>query len=129
MKRIIFTSIIAVFAWLTYINIFDWTLKVLTACVIAKLAVVVLSLFLTIIVQNLMKHTTGSLILKDQIEELGNIGTVYVHTTKTLLTLFILFCLFKCQNTMLLWLYASATILDNFVMYSWKTFIENMDKA
>ena len=129
MKRIFFTLFIAFFAWLTFINIFDWANRVLTALIFAKLIMTVLALFLTIVVQKLLLATAGSLILKDKIEELGDTGGIYLQTTKTFLNLFILFCLFRCQNDLLLWVYASTALLDNFVIYGWKTFIENMNKS
>ena len=129
MKRIIFTFLLAFLAWLSYINIFDWAAKVLTVCILVKLIMALLALFLSCLVQNLMVRTAGSIILKDKIEELGDIGSVYTQTTKMLLILFIFYCLYKCQNTTLLWIYASSTILDNFISCYWKLFIDKMNNA
>ena len=129
MRRVIFTFILAVFAWLSYINIFGWATKILTAFILVKLLMGLLALILSFIVQKLLTNTAGSLLLKDKIEELGNLGSIYTQTTKTLLMLFIFYCLYKCQNTTLLWIYASSAIIDNFISYFWISFIDKMNNA
>ena len=129
MKKIIFTLTIAIFAWLTYMNIFPWSLKILTASILIKLLMTILALILSFIVQKLMTATAGSLILKDKIEELADIGTVYIQTTRLILILFIFFCLFRLENIFLIWIYASTVVLDNFAIYIWVAFVEKIKKA
>ncbi len=127
MKKVIYTLFLAIFAWLTYMNIFTWAAKVLTVGILVKLATTVLALILSFIVQQLMIKTAGSLILKDQIEEIANMDSIYVKTTKTLLILFIMFCLFKNNNNFLLWIFSSTVILDNFTIYVWLLFVDKMN--
>lgn len=129
MKRVIFTFILAVFAWLTYINIFNWTIKVLTACVLIKLLMGLLAIILSFATQKLLTNTPGSLLLKDKFEELADLGSIYTQTTKLLLILFIFYCLYKCQNITLLWCYASSTIIDNFISFYWVSFIDKINNA
>lgn len=128
MKRIIYTLALAIFAWLTYMNLFPFALKVLNVGILVKLFMSVIALILSFIVQKLMLATAGSLILKDKVEELADIGTIYVRITKLILNLFIFFCLYKIANNYLLWIYASTVILDNFAIYIWIEFVNKMNK-
>ncbi len=129
MKKIIYTLVLAIFAWLTYMNIFAFAIKILTAGIFIKLLMTILALILSFIVQKIMTATVGSLILKDQLEELANIGSIYTQTTRLILILFILFCLYRLENTFLLWIYASTVVLDNFAIYIWVAFVEKINKA
>lgn len=129
MKRVIFSLILAFLAWLSYLNIFNWAIKVLTVCILVKLIIVLLALCLSFIVQKLLTNTAGSIILKDKIEELGNLGSAYTQTTKMLLILFTFYCLYRCQNTALLWIYASSAIIDNFISYFWRLYIDKMNST
>lgn len=129
MKKIIYTLVLAVFAWLTYMNLFPLALKVLTVGILVKTLMAVVALILSFIVQKLMLATAGSLILKDKIEELADMGTIYIVTTKLLLNLFIFFCLYKIANNYLLWIFASTVVLDNFTTYIWVAFVDKMNNA
>lgn len=129
MKKIIYTLVLAVFAWLTYMNLFSLALKILTAGILVKLIMSVIALILSFIVQKLMLVTAGSLILKDKIEELADTGTIYSQTTKLILILFIFFCLYRIENSYLLWLYASTVVLDNFAIYIWVEFVNKMNNT
>ncbi len=126
MKRVIFTVIVSILAWLSYLNIHPFILKMLTACIYVKLFTTLLAIVLSFIVQKLITNNTGSILVKDNIEELANCGSIYTKTTKTLLILFIFFCLFRCGNIILLWIYASSQILDEFLYFYWDTFVEKI---
>ena len=128
MTRIIYTILIAVLAWLTYMNIFPWTLKALTVCILVKLIMALLALILSFIVQNLLIKTTGSLMLKDTIEKIADLGSIHIQTTKILLVLFVAYCLYKSDNCMLLWIYASTMLIDNYINFMWIFFVEKMNK-
>jgi len=129
MKRVILTSILAILAWLSYINIFSWSAKILTIAILVKLFMSVLALVLSGIVQVLIIKTASGILLKDKIEELGDIGSVFTQTTKMLLILFIFYCLYKCQNINLLWIYASSILIDNFISYYWIYFNNKINNA
>lgn len=129
MTRIIYTIVIAVLAWLTYMNIFPWAGKALTIFILVKLFMALLALLLSFIVQQMILKTEGSLILKDTIEKIADLGSLYAQTTKILLVLFVAYCLYKSGNCMLLWIYASAMLLDNYINYIWIFFVEKMNKS
>ena len=128
MRRIIFTSILAILSWLSYLNISELTIKILTACILVKLFMTLLTFVLSFAVQKLMLMTTGSILFKDKLEEIADTGPFYIQVTKMLLTLFILFCLFKSQNILLLWIFASTSIVDNFLLFFWISFVSEINK-
>jgi len=126
MKKIIFTIILAILAWLSYLKVSAWAIKFLTVGILLKLFMALLTLVLSFAVQKLITETSGSILLKDKIEELGKMASIQEKTTKTLLILFIFYCLFKCENIILLLIYASSVVLDNFLSYFWITFVNKM---
>lgn len=126
MKKIIFTIILAILAWLSYLNVSTWAIKFLTVGILLKLFMALLTLVLSFVVQKLITETSGSILLKDKIEELGKMASIQEKTTKTLLILFIFYCLFKCENILLLLIYASSVVLDNFLSYFWITFVNKI---
>ncbi|MBR1942243.1 hypothetical protein IJ843_00740 [bacterium] len=126
MKKIIFTIILAILAWLSYLNVSTWVIKFLTVGILLKLFMALLTLVLSFVVQKLITETSGSILLKDKIEELGKMASIQEKTTKTLLILFIFYCLFKCENILLLLIYASSVVLDNFLSYFWITFVNKI---
>lgn len=129
MKKIIFTFLLAILSWLTYMNIFSWGIKILNAAILVKLLSSVLALVLSFIVQQLMIKTAGSMIMKDSVEEIADVGSAYMQTTKTVLILFIIYCLFKMESYTLLWIYASTAVLDNYIYSMWQIFLEKMNKV
>lgn len=129
MKNVIFSVIIAILAWLAYMNVFSWAAKILTVIIFVELLLSLLSIILSFIAQKLIINSPSSIILKDTLKELAQINSTYVQVTKTLLILFILYCLFKSNNILLLWVYASIIVLNDFTKHFWIAFNDKVNNA